>query len=126
MTSTFVLYAVWFLLPAGFLLMALWSLLERMAGKTQLQDNASLFKQSVFVLACVLVSIALDHYALEWVSKSVFQEVLPLGFFRVIVLPIVLLIGAKLIGPSADIRIQRAPHPSDRRAKSKPRRGAKS
>lgn len=125
-TTTVVLYTVWVLLPLGFLGMALWSFLERMGGKTQVHDDASLFRQFLFVLGSVLIAVAIDQYALKWVVSDILSDVLPLGVFQVALLPLVLFLGAVLIGPSEEIRIGRAPRPSAKPGQTTPRGGGKS
>lgn len=56
---------------------------------------------------CVLFAIAIDQFILEALVNILSPEWLPLGFFQVILLPIILLIGAKLVGPSDKIRVSR-------------------
>jgi hypothetical protein len=125
-TTTVVLYTIWGLLPLGFLGMALWSFLERMGGKAQVNDDASLFRQFLFVLGCVLLAVAIDQYALEWIVSDLLSKILPLGVFQVALLPLILFLGAIIIGPSEEIRIGRAPRPSAKPGQTGPRRGGKS
>lgn len=108
------LYVIWFLIPLFFFVMALWCWLEEMGGKTKKENPGDFLKQGLFVLACVLISIVIDRYALEAVVTSVLNDWVPLGFVQIMLLPIVLYVGALLLGPSKEILIGKAPHPTKR------------
>ena len=104
------IYIIWFLIPACFFLLALWAKLEKMSAQSWVKERSlEYLKQGFFVLACVLVSIVIDRYFLEGLSDALSPELVPLWFYEVLLLPVVLYIGALLAGPSKDIRITRAP-----------------
>ena len=109
------LYIIWLLFPAFFFAMALWARLEQISDKSKKENPGDFMRQGFFVLLCVGVCVFIDRTVLERLAQSIWPEWLPLGFYQVILLPLVLLIGAKAIGPSKEIRIDRAPHPSRRK-----------
>lgn len=109
------LYIIWALIPLFFFLMGLWSTLEQMSGKQKKDNPGDFFKQGFFVLGCVLVSVLIDRYVLAQIVQGLLGEILPLEFFQVILLPLILLIAAQLIGPSKEILISKAPHPSQKK-----------
>lgn len=102
------LYVAWLILPSVLFLMALWGLLEKVSDKHKRARPGELFKQGLFVLACVVVAVAVDQYALEQLAEVLNSEWLPLAFLQIILLPAVLLVGAKLLGPSKKILIGEA------------------
>lgn len=105
--SLSLLYVIWLLFPLGFFLMALWSFLEKATNRRPgLQTPGEHFKQGLFVLACVGVCIATDQYLLAQLVEGIANEWLPLPFFQVILLPFVLFVGAKLLGPTKDPTIK--------------------
>lgn len=75
------------------------------SAKVKHDNPADYFKQGVFVLVCVLVSVLIDQVALESLVNVIAPEWLPLEFFQVILLPIVLVIAAKWTGGSKKVRI---------------------
>lgn len=109
------LYVIWCAIPGFFFLMALWGKLETMSGKNQRDDIRDFFNQGLFVSMCVITSFFIDKYLLPGIVESFAPEYLPLGFFEVLLLPFVLLLAAKLFGGSNEIRILKAPHPSERK-----------
>jgi hypothetical protein len=109
MTITTALYIIWGLVPLFFFLMALWSVLEKFSGKKKHERPGDLFKQGLFVLFCVLLSIAIEHYLLPTIADSVSFGYIPYGVFQLTLLPLVLYIAAKIIGPTKPIQITKAP-----------------
>ena len=109
---TTALYIIWGLIPLFFFLMALWSLLEKFSGKKKHERPGDLFRQGLFVLLCVLISIAIDHYLLPTISESIDFGYIPYGVYQLILLPSVLYIAAKIIGPTKPIQIDKAPSSS--------------
>ncbi len=109
------LYVIWFLIPTCFFLLALWAKLEQISNRSRAQNPGDLLRQGYFVLASVLVSVLIDHFILEKVVISISPTWLPIGFYRIILLPMVLLLGAKIAGPSKDIRIAKAPRPTQQK-----------
>ena len=109
------LYIIWFLLPIFFFVIALWSWLEKKGKKHGKAENPGDFLgQGVFVLVCVFICVGLNEYVLEDLSKLFFDSVTALSFIRVIILPLVLLIAAKIAGPTKQIRISKAPNSKNR------------
>ncbi|MCB0311568.1 MAG: hypothetical protein KDD42_10045, partial [Bdellovibrionales bacterium] len=93
--------------PAFFFAIGIWSALEKFSSsrKTRTENPKDFFRQGFFVLGCVAICILIDLTILEDIVSAVSSEWLPLGFYQMILLPIVLLVGARLIGPSKDITI---------------------
>lgn len=102
------LYIIWFALPTLLFVMALWSKLEQMSGSPKKQDPIQFFKQALFLLACVLLAVTIDTFFLKDLWAMVSPEFITLGFWQVMLLPVILIIGAKLIGGSKVIRISSA------------------
>ena len=112
-----VLYIIWGALPGFFFLMALWAKLEGVSNKGKKENPGDFFHQGLFVLACVLIALAIDTYLLGDFVTNFSPEYLSLNFYRIILLPLILLIGAQIIGPSKEISISKAPRPTDRNRK---------
>ena len=93
--------------------MAAWGTLEQLSHKHKRENVCDFLRQGLFVLACVLICVAIDQLALEAVWKWVGVELIPLGVFQVLLLPFVLYVAAKLLGGSRAVLIERAPRPSE-------------
>ena len=106
------LYIIWALLPLFFFIMALWAKLEQISNKDKRQNPGDFFRQGLFVTACVIIAVLIDQTVLESFVQSLAPDFMPLGFFQIILLPIILLVAAKVYGPSKTIRITKPPHPS--------------
>ena len=64
-----------------------------------------------------LIAVGIDRYVLKSLVESFSPDILPLGFYQAILLPILLLIGAKLVGGSKEIRIEKAPRSTYKKKK---------
>ena len=109
------LYIIWFLFPAFFLLLALWGKLEQMGNKQKAQNPGDFFKQGVFVLFCVIIAVFIDQQILEGLVSSFSPDFIPLGFYQVLLLPLLLLVAAKLVGPTTTISLKKKQHPKGKR-----------
>ncbi len=109
------IYIVWYLIPVFFFVIALWSKLEHLSGKNKRDNPADFFKQGLFVTACVIAAILIDKFLLQPLVPKLAGDLLPLGFFQVLLLPVVLYLAARIVGPSKAIRITKAPRPSERK-----------
>ena len=107
MDLRYVLYGFWILLPASFFIIALWSKLEQLSGRDKREVIGDYLKQGVFTGACVGLSILIDQTVLESFVSGVLADMVPLGFCRFMLLPVTLVIGAKVVGGSKPIRIER-------------------
>jgi len=108
-TGQFVLYVIWFLIPTFFFLIALWGKLEEISDKTKKHNPSDFINQGIFVLLCVGVAIVIDQYLLpDFITPSL-PDWIPVGFVQILLLPLVLLVASKIVGPSSNIRIERAP-----------------
>lgn len=103
------LYVVWLSLPTFFFLMALWGKLEQLGKSAQKHRPGDFLRQGLFVGACVALCILIDQYLIESIHESIAPDLIPLGFYQAILLPVVLTIAATLAGPSEVIRITKAP-----------------
>lgn len=113
------LYALWFSVPALFFGLTLWIKLERLSGEKKKESSTDLINQGIFTLGCVVVSIIIDQLFLQDLIASTVGDLFPLGFYQFFLFPFVLLIGAKIVGPSSKILI---PHNSGKRNSGKRRR----
>lgn len=112
-----VLYIIWFLIPSLFFVIGLWSKLEQLSGKGRRENPGDFFRQGFFVLVCVLVCVGIDTYVLADIIDFLLPDILPLGFYQALLLPVVLYIAALIIGPSTPILISKAPRPTRRKPK---------
>lgn len=108
-------YISWLLLPIFFLGHALWVVLEQAGGKGLGEKPGDYFKQGLFVSACSLACYGIDQLILQTYVPIYSPTALPLWFYQLILFPIILVLGAKLIGGSKEIRISKAPRPSLRK-----------
>jgi cell division protein FtsW (lipid II flippase) len=115
------LYAIWFMLPLFFFGLALWSKLEKMSGQNKRDNVGDFVRQGFFVSLCVALAVLIDQFMLKDVAESIYPELLPLGLYQVLLLPFILYIGAMLIGPTKDLKVnpyrhrQKAAPPKKRR-----------
>jgi hypothetical protein len=112
---TTALYIIWGLVPLFFFLMALWSFLEKTTGKRKHERPGDLFKQGLFVSFCVVLSILIEAFVLKDLVEATVQDLIPYGVFQIVLLPVILYLGAMLIGPSKPIQISKAPSSSKRK-----------
>jgi hypothetical protein len=103
------LYTLWFALPCIFFLLALWGTLETIGNRQKKNNSKELAKQGLFVLACSCLCVVIDLYILESIVTLINSSWFTLGFAETLILPLVLYIGAKLLGGSEEIRISKAP-----------------
>ncbi len=108
-----ILYGIWCAFPAFYLILIIYALLERSSGNRTRADIPDYTKQMFFLIGCVLVSLGLDKTFIPWFSEEILAGMLPMGFFRIILFPCVLLIGSKLIGGSKAIKISRVARVGD-------------
>jgi hypothetical protein len=102
-----VIYAVWFLIPTVFFLIALWGKLEKLSGSTKNYHPADYVRQGCYVLVCVLISLAIDRFLLQPYYPDWIEE-FPLPMAQVLLLPFVLALAAKITGGTKPIRITKA------------------
>ena len=115
------IYIVWGLLILFFFGLALYGRLEQMSGKGKHERPGDLFKQGLFVSFCVGISVLIDQYFLENLVAGISPTWIPHPFYQVMLLPIVLYIGAKVIGPTKAIAITKAPDAEAARRKHRGR-----
>ena len=101
------IYIVWFLLPISFLTLALWAWLERLSKSPKKQNPADFLKQALFLAVCVGLAVLIDTYFLESIAAAIAPDLIPLLLYQILLLPLILLIAAKLFGGSKPIRIEK-------------------
>lgn len=99
------LYLLWLLVPALFFVLALWIKLERLSGESKKESASDLLNQGLFTLGCAVASIAIDQLFLQDIIEATVGDLFPLGFYQFFLFPLVLLLGAKVVGPSRKILI---------------------
>lgn len=99
------LYSVWLVIPLGFFVIALWSALELTGKSGKRQNPGDFFRQGFFTLVCAIICIIIDQTFLGFFVENFSPSFIPLGFYQVILLPLVLYIGALTVGPSKPIRV---------------------
>ena len=124
MTLTdYFLYTIWALFPAFYFISIIYVKLERLSGRTTRDDLGDFFRQGFFTLLCVIVSILVDRYILKDLIQGTIGDLIPLGFFRIILFPVVLIGLGKVIGPSKTIRVSQVTRvgdlPSQKRQRQK-------
>lgn len=103
--TDYVLYGIWLLFPLFYFGLALYAKLERISGTTHRSDIKDNVRQGFFVLICVVIAYFADRSALQYIATNVFMDMLPLGFFRVMIFPVILYLMAMIVGPSKEIKI---------------------
>ena len=114
-----ILYACWFIIPVCYLVIVLWSKLESISKNQSREDMGDILRQLLFVALCVGLCIILDQFFLEGWVDAYSPDWIPLGFYQSILLPVMFLIVGRIAGNSAEIRITKAPHPSEKRRRRK-------
>lgn len=115
--TRYVIYAIWAVLPIFFFVVALWSKLEEFGSKSKKRDDAAdFFRQGLFVLICVIISVVIDRFFLEKLVAPL-SDFLPESFFRIALLPTILLLAARFVGPSKQIRITKSARPTERKVR---------
>jgi hypothetical protein len=100
------LYAIWFLVPAFFLVLALWSKMEHLASRGERgRDAADLARQGVFVLVAACLCLAIDTYVFLPHVEPILPTWLPIGVLEVAIFPLILVLQALIVGPSKNIAI---------------------
>lgn len=109
-----ILYIIWFSLPIIMLLIALWAKLEQFGKNKEAKEHAiDYVKNALFLFVCALLAVAIDSYFLEDLVAFISPDFIPLEFYQLMLLPMILVICAKLFGGSKGISIERAPRPSN-------------
>lgn len=99
------LYLLWFGFPTLFFLLALATKLDRVAGKERNENPKDFFSSGIFLLEGAICTVFIERLFLKNFVDATFGNLMPYGFFQFFLWPLVLLIGARLIGPSTKILI---------------------
>lgn len=97
---------IWLCIPALYFIIALWGWLEKKGRSVKKQNPGDFLKQGTFVFVAVGLALLIDAYWLSDIVASL-PDIMPLLFYRIILLPVLLLICAKLIGGSKPHSIKR-------------------
>lgn len=103
--TTKILYGAWCLLPATYLFLGIWSLLEAKSKPQSRQNPGDYFKQVLFLTICVAVAVGLDQYLIKDYAPKYSPEFIPYGFYQFMSFPVTLVIGARVFGGSKEVRI---------------------
>jgi hypothetical protein len=104
-----VVYLVWFLIPLSIIGIALWNFIENKAKKKVDRYSGQLLRQALFTSLCVGVAVLCEQFALDFVMVTVMQGFVPREIILVLLLPLVMVVAATVIGPTAAISITKAP-----------------
>jgi len=98
------------------LLCTLWSYLESITKNHWKQESKNLFKASLFTLAITLTTLLIDLLLIDGIDLTFVDDILypksgdhTRTVLRVLLYPILATVGAKIVGPSKQIRISSAP-----------------
>ena len=107
-----IVYICWGLLALFFYLMALYGYLEKLSKDGSNREKPEdYFRSAIFVTGCAAVAWVIDQFLLQSLV-DLLAGLIPIEFYQVIVLPVVLVIGAKLVGGADQIRITKVTHVS--------------
>ncbi len=111
----YIIYGMWIFAPTIFLLMILWSILEKWSGK-QVRDNlGDYYRQVAFLSTCVVISVLLDLYAVARVASFIntilsnLDLEMPILFFRLVLFPLVVVVAGYFVGGSKEIETKKNP-----------------
>jgi hypothetical protein len=98
---------IWVSIPALYFLLALWGWLEKKGRSVKKQNPGDFLKQGTFIFVAVGLAILIDTF---WLADivSVLPAIMPLLFYRIILLPILLFLCAKIFGGSKPHSIKRS------------------
>lgn len=94
-----IIQIIWLLIPALYYTIALWGFLEKRGRSVKKQNPGDFFKQGTFILIAVGLTFIIDLYLIEDIA-TILPSIMPLLLLRIILLPFVLLLVAKLTGGS--------------------------
>jgi len=98
-------------------MISLWAVLEKKFGHRKHEQPGDYSRQGWFTLFCVIVAFIIDIFTLENLVASYSPRVIPLPFYQLILLPLIMYIGAMIVGPSAELRIAKSKLLNKRRTK---------
>ena len=111
---TTVIHVVWIIIPLFFFAIALYAKLEMIGNKHKVDNPKDFLRQAAFTTLCTGIAFIIDEYALEGLVQSLSPDWIPVMFYRILLLPLILVIGAHLAGGSEEIAINKAPRPTER------------
>ena len=111
------IYIVWILIPLSYLLFTIWAWLEKVGGSVKKHNPGDALQQTIFLAACVGVAVLIEQYWLSDLCNALFPDVIPLLFYQIMLLPVILLIGSKVVGGTKPVIITKAPNPTMRKRK---------
>ena len=90
---------IWLSIPALYYLISLWGWLEKKGRSVKKQNPGDFLKQGTFILLSVGIAFVLDIYLLEDLV-ALLPDLMPLLFYRILLLPVVLFLVASATGGS--------------------------
>lgn len=100
-----IFYVIWIIIPLFFFTVALWAKLEQMSKSRKKQNPGDFIRQGVFLSVCTILAIAINHYVIVPQKESF--ELIPMGLVQTLLYPLILIIGAKVIGGTDPLRVKR-------------------
>lgn len=100
---------LWLCIPTLYFLIALWSWLEKKGRSVKKQNPGDFFKQGSFIVVAVAAAFVIDIYFLESIV-DLLPNLMPLLFYRIVLLPITLFLSSLLIGGSKTQSLKKKTH----------------
>jgi hypothetical protein len=99
------LHFIWWTIPSILVCLSVLAFFDGSKNRVRRGEARDLFRNSIFVVGCIVVSYLIEWYGLDLLEGSVIVEFIPLSFFKWLLLPIVLYFGALFMGPSHSVKI---------------------
>ena len=108
-TLDYFLLFIWFLPAVFFVFVYLFAVLEKASGKKVRKDYKDYLRQVVFLLFIGVATLLVDMFLMPSFLEKVVGDMLPHPYFRLVLFPFMVLIGAKLIGgtKAQEIKVNR-------------------
>ena len=121
---TTALYIIWALIPIIYFLLALWAILEKFGDKRKQtnREAADLFKQLGIVSIFVAICFIIDMFFLESTLAPLIPSFIPIELIRILLLPLVFLIGSHALGGTEPERVMHGARNSQSKKKKKKKR----
>ena len=90
---------IWLCIPGIYYIIALWGWLEKKGRSVKKQNPGDFLKQGTFILISVGLTFLIDIYVLADLV-ALLPNIMPLLFYRLVLLPVVLFLVASMTGGS--------------------------
>ncbi len=114
-TNDYIVYGFWLLLPAGQVVLTIYYYLEYLSKNGTKIAFIDGTRQSVFLLICLATTFLVEYLALDIIQSglnytlNLIGVALPGTVFRLLLFPLVLVVGARLAGGTKEIDIPKNP-----------------